>query len=347
MSSTFTVADLSMAMQYMGMRFHRLVTAMKKPDWSEYRHTSWYQYFLAEVGTMERLMGAASRHPITLIVLLTAERLLTYLNDGKRSPWDILALIKSLNPHVTRIKECHVKLATIMAHAWWQNDSGKVELGYERRPLRDVIAEAAEFFAGVSNGGISLPLLINSHPSPTAECTALHTMCTEGLKDINQELSYLSKLILHSQEQMSSLEAITRSKLALQVAWVESVSKFNVAALVAATAINIGHTIATAGDPCRMCSLCLRTISRLRPVDFPSFPNLIAAEMSGTASFSSNYLLSAQLAEYMRHRVLHEMHPCTTAVPPQPLEFEVQTCIALNQMAATLAQAYRNPRTPF
>ncbi|KAI6141074.1 hypothetical protein BKA82DRAFT_32180 [Pisolithus tinctorius] len=65
--------------------------------------------------------------------------------------------------------------------------------------------------------------------------------------------------------------------------------------------------------------------------------------MSGTASFSSNYLLSDQLAEYMRRRVLHETHPCTTAVLPQPLEFEVQTFIALNQMAATLAQAYRNP----
>ncbi|KAI6153467.1 hypothetical protein BKA82DRAFT_36382 [Pisolithus tinctorius] len=174
---------------------------------------------------MERLMGVASRHPITLIMLLTADRLLTYLNDGERSPRDILAFIKRLNPRVTRIKECRVKLATIMAHAWWQNDSGKVELGYERRPLRDVIAEAAEFFAGVSNGGIALPLLINSHPSPTAERAALHAMCTEGLKDIDQELSYLSKLILHSQERMSSLEAITRSKLALQVAWVESVSK--------------------------------------------------------------------------------------------------------------------------
>ncbi|KAI6153125.1 hypothetical protein BKA82DRAFT_4349597 [Pisolithus tinctorius] len=225
MSSTFTVADLSMAMQYMGMRFRRLVAAMKTPDWSEYWHTSWYQYFLAEVGTMEHLMGTASHHPITLIVLLTADWLLTYLNDGERSPWDILAFIKSLNPRVTRIKECHVKLATIMAHAWWQNDSGKVELGYERRLLRDIIAEATEFFAGVSNGGISLPLLINSHPSPTAECTALHVMCTEGLKDVDQELSYLSKLILHSQEQMSSLEAITQSKLVLQVAWVESVSK--------------------------------------------------------------------------------------------------------------------------
>ncbi|KIO02015.1 hypothetical protein M404DRAFT_28242 [Pisolithus tinctorius Marx 270] len=112
-----------------------------------------------------------------------------------------------------------------MAHAWWQNNSSKVELGYERRLLWDVIAKAAEFFAGVSNGSILLPLLINSHPSPTAKCTALHVMCTEGLKDINQELLYLSKLILHSQEWMSSLEAITQSKLALQVAWVESVSK--------------------------------------------------------------------------------------------------------------------------
>ncbi|KAI6153124.1 hypothetical protein BKA82DRAFT_4349596 [Pisolithus tinctorius] len=65
--------------------------------------------------------------------------------------------------------------------------------------------------------------------------------------------------------------------------------------------------------------------------------------MSGTTSFSSNYLLSDQLAEYMCRQVLHETHPCTTAVPPQPLEFEVQTCIVLNQMAATLAQAYRNP----
>ncbi|KAI6137971.1 hypothetical protein BKA82DRAFT_4368146 [Pisolithus tinctorius] len=219
------MAELSMAMQYMGMRFHCLVAVMKKPDWSEYWHTNWYQYFLEEVGTMEHLMGMASCHPITLIVLLTADWLLMYLNDSEQSPCDIFAFIKSLNPHITRIKECCVKLATTMAHAWWQNNSGKVELGYERRLLRDIIAEAMEFFAGVSNGSISLPLLINLHPSPTAECAALHAMCTEGLKDIDQELSYLSKLILHSQEQMSSLEAITQSKLALQVAWVELVSK--------------------------------------------------------------------------------------------------------------------------
>ncbi|KIN97555.1 hypothetical protein M404DRAFT_32179 [Pisolithus tinctorius Marx 270] len=154
--------DIASFMPYMGMRFRRLVAAMKKPDWSEYRHTSWYQYFLVEVGTMERLMGMASRHPITLIMPLTADWLLTYLNDGKQSPQDILAFIKSLNPRVTRIKECHVKLATIMAHAWWQNDSGKVELGYERRPLRDVIAKAAEFFAGVSASGSTISPTFNS-----------------------------------------------------------------------------------------------------------------------------------------------------------------------------------------
>ncbi|KAI6008142.1 hypothetical protein F5J12DRAFT_782380 [Pisolithus orientalis] len=203
------MAKLSMAIQYLGIRFHHLVTAMKKPDWSEYQHTSWYQHFLAEVGTMEHLMGMASHHPITLIVLLTANRLLMYLNNGDWSPHDILAFIRSLNPCLTRIKECRVKLATTMSHAWWQNDSGKVELGYERRPLQNVITEAMEFFTGVLNGGISLPLLINSHPSPTAKCAALHMMCTEGLKDIDQELLYLSKLILHSQEQMSSLEAVT------------------------------------------------------------------------------------------------------------------------------------------
>ncbi|KIO06797.1 hypothetical protein M404DRAFT_24477 [Pisolithus tinctorius Marx 270] len=201
MSSTFTVAKLSMAMQYMGMRLRHLVAAMKKPDWSEYQHTSWYQYFLAEVGTMERLMGAASCHPITLIMPLTADQLLTYFNDGEQSPCDILAFIKGLNPHVTRIKECHVKLATTMAHAWWQNDSGKVELGYERRPLRDVIAKAVEFFAGVSNGSILLPLLINLHPLPTAKCAALHVMCTEGLKDIDQEFTtaYQFASIAHCQ----------------------------------------------------------------------------------------------------------------------------------------------------
>ncbi|KAI5980405.1 hypothetical protein F5J12DRAFT_789308 [Pisolithus orientalis] len=147
--------DISSFMPYLGIRFHCLVTTMKKPDW---------------------------------------------------------------------IKECCVKLATTMSHAWWQNNSGKVELGYERRPLWNVITEAAEFFTGVSNSSILLPLLINSHPSPTAEHTALHVMCTEGLKDIDQELLYLSKLILHSQEQMSSLEAVTQSKLALQVVRVESVS---------------------------------------------------------------------------------------------------------------------------
>ncbi|KAI6006503.1 hypothetical protein F5J12DRAFT_782792 [Pisolithus orientalis] len=130
--------DISSFMLYLRIRFHHLVTTMKKPDWSEYQHTSWYQHFLAEA-----------------------------------------------------------------------NNSSKVELGYERRPLWNIITEAAEFFTGVSNGSILLPLLINSHPSPTAEHAALHMMCTEGLKDIDQELSYLSKLILHSQEQMSSLEAVT------------------------------------------------------------------------------------------------------------------------------------------
>ncbi|KAI5997776.1 hypothetical protein F5J12DRAFT_785008 [Pisolithus orientalis] len=146
----FSIYDISSFMLYLGMRFHCLVATMKKLDWSEYWHTSWYQHFLAEAGTMEHLMGMASCHPITLIEPLTANRLLTYLNDGDQSPCDILAFIKSLNPHLTRIKECHVKLATTMAHAWWQNDSGEVELGYERRLLQDVIAEAAEFFTGVS-----------------------------------------------------------------------------------------------------------------------------------------------------------------------------------------------------
>ncbi|KAI6002362.1 hypothetical protein F5J12DRAFT_783843 [Pisolithus orientalis] len=154
-----------------------------------------------------------------------ANQLLTYLNNHEHSPHNIIVFIKTLNPQVTRIKECLIKLVTAMAHDWWQVDCGQAELGYEKRPLQKVIAEAAEFCTGVANGGISLLLLINSHPSPTAEQAALHAMCTEGLKDIDQELSYLSKLILQLQERMTSLEAITRSRLALEVAWVELVSK--------------------------------------------------------------------------------------------------------------------------
>ncbi|KAI6003243.1 hypothetical protein F5J12DRAFT_893869 [Pisolithus orientalis] len=65
--------------------------------------------------------------------------------------------------------------------------------------------------------------------------------------------------------------------------------------------------------------------------------------MSGTGTFPPNYLLSDQLVEYVHYQVLHEMHPCTVTVLPQPLKLKVQTCIALNQMAATLAQAYCNP----
>ncbi|KAI6002337.1 hypothetical protein F5J12DRAFT_784055 [Pisolithus orientalis] len=105
--------DISSFMPYLGIRFCHLVTAMKKLDWSEYWHTSWYQHFLAEVVSHCSCGGAM-------------------VDSG------------------TGIKECHVKLATTMSHAWWQNDSSKVELGYERRPLWNVITEAMEFFAGVS-----------------------------------------------------------------------------------------------------------------------------------------------------------------------------------------------------
>ncbi|KAI6006560.1 hypothetical protein F5J12DRAFT_782829 [Pisolithus orientalis] len=45
------MGKLAKAYIYMGMRFHCLVTTMKKLDWSEYWHTSWYQHFLAEVPT--------------------------------------------------------------------------------------------------------------------------------------------------------------------------------------------------------------------------------------------------------------------------------------------------------
>ncbi|KAI6000355.1 hypothetical protein F5J12DRAFT_784372 [Pisolithus orientalis] len=100
--------DISSFMLYLGMRFCCLVTAMKKLDWSEYWHTSWYQHFLAEVVSHCSCGGAM-------------------VDSG------------------TGIKECHVKLATIMAHAWWQNDSGKVELGYERRPLQDIMQKLQNF----------------------------------------------------------------------------------------------------------------------------------------------------------------------------------------------------------
>ncbi|KAI6000282.1 hypothetical protein F5J12DRAFT_784319 [Pisolithus orientalis] len=198
------MAKLSMAIQYLGIRFHCLVTTMKKPDWSEYQHTSWYQHFLAEAVSHWSCGGA----------MVDSGTGCNGVSDGH-------GILPSHYPdHATHsqqavsipeqwIKECHVKLATTMSPAWWQNNTGKVELGYERRPLQNIITEATEFFAGVSNSGISLPLLINSHPSPTAKHAALHAMCTEGLKDIDQELSYLSKLILHSQERMSSLEAVT------------------------------------------------------------------------------------------------------------------------------------------
>jgi hypothetical protein len=36
-----------------------------------------------------------------------------------------------------------------MPNAWWREDTGSVALGYEHRPIKAIITEAEDFFAGL------------------------------------------------------------------------------------------------------------------------------------------------------------------------------------------------------
>ncbi|KAL4066529.1 hypothetical protein J3A83DRAFT_4189825 [Scleroderma citrinum] len=98
---------------------------------------------------------------------------------------------------------------SVLAEVWW--------------PLRAIIAKAMEFFTGVGNDNLAIPLLFHSKCMIKADREALGTLCMQHLEETDAKLNWLAVVILHSEEQMKSLEAITKSRDALQDGWTTSV----------------------------------------------------------------------------------------------------------------------------
>ncbi|KAL4065412.1 hypothetical protein J3A83DRAFT_4375946 [Scleroderma citrinum] len=107
-----------------------------------------------------------------------------------------------------------------MPYHWWSKDTGKVHLGYEWWPIRAIIAKAMGFFTGVGNDNMAMPLLFYSELKLKAERDSLYM---QHLEETDAELSWLAMVIVQTEQQMRFLEAVTKSRDALQEGWVTSV----------------------------------------------------------------------------------------------------------------------------
>ncbi|KAL4075502.1 hypothetical protein J3A83DRAFT_4186390 [Scleroderma citrinum] len=94
-------------------------------------------------------------------------------------------------------------------------DTSTVELGYEQWLLKAIIAEAKEFFTGVGNNNLAMPLLIYSEHMIKADREALCMFCMQCLEETDAKLNWLARVILHSEKWMRSLEVVTKSRDAL------------------------------------------------------------------------------------------------------------------------------------
>ncbi|KAL4070107.1 hypothetical protein V8B97DRAFT_1917821 [Scleroderma yunnanense] len=135
------------------------------------------------------------------------------------TPGNLLQCMSTINPFKALHLECNVQLPNTMLNCWWRKDTSTVELGYEWQPLKAIIAEAKEFFTGVGNDNLVMPLLIYSKHTIKADREALHTFCMQCVEEMDAELNWLARVILHSEEQMRSLEVVTKSRDVLQDGW--------------------------------------------------------------------------------------------------------------------------------
>ncbi|KAL4065930.1 hypothetical protein J3A83DRAFT_4190238 [Scleroderma citrinum] len=182
--------ELSLALQYLGVQFCHIVHAVQQQDNPSHWLDDWYQYVLAEV--MSGMLAGAS----TLLTMdlgyfgASASAMMSYVNMDNMTPSNLLQYMSTINPFKALHLECNVQLSNAMPNCWWRKDTSTVELGYEWQPLKAIIAEAKEFFTGVG--------------------------C---LEETDAKLNWLAGVILHSEEQMRSLEAVTKSRDALWDGW--------------------------------------------------------------------------------------------------------------------------------
>ncbi|KAL4062666.1 hypothetical protein V8B97DRAFT_1919406 [Scleroderma yunnanense] len=136
----------------------------------------------------------------------------------------IMAPELSLALQYLGVQFCCIDSPSCWLDDWYQYvlakvDTSTVELGYELLLLKAIIAEAKEFFTGVVNDNLAMPLLIYSKHMTKADREALCTFCMQHLEETDAELNWLARVILHSEEWMKSLEAVTKSRDALQDGW--------------------------------------------------------------------------------------------------------------------------------
>ncbi|KAL4079718.1 hypothetical protein J3A83DRAFT_4368534 [Scleroderma citrinum] len=200
MSSPIMAPELSLALQYLGVQFHRVVHTVQQQDnpshWLDY----WYQYVLAKVAILEHVLGACALTTVVFHVPLAASVMRSYVNMDNMTPSNLLQCMSTINP----FKALHLDT---------------VELEYEWQPLKAIIAEAKEFFTGVGNDNLAMPLLIYSEHTIKADREALCMFSLQCLKETDAELNQLARVILHSEEWMRSLEVVTKSRDALQDGW--------------------------------------------------------------------------------------------------------------------------------
>ncbi|KAL4081086.1 hypothetical protein J3A83DRAFT_4367516 [Scleroderma citrinum] len=96
-------------------------------------------------------------------------------------PGSLLQYITTINPFKALQLECNVQLPNEMPYHWWSKDTGKVHLGYEWQPIRAIISKAMEFFPGVGNDNLTMPLLFYSELKLKAERDALDSLYNNPL----------------------------------------------------------------------------------------------------------------------------------------------------------------------
>ncbi|KAL4073860.1 hypothetical protein J3A83DRAFT_4371137 [Scleroderma citrinum] len=219
MSSPIMAPELSLALQYLGVQFHHVVHAIQQQDNPSCWLDDWYHYVLAKVAILEHVLGACALTTVVFHVPLAASAMRSYVNMDNMTPSNLLQCMSTINPFKALHLECNVQLPDTMPNHWWRKDTSTVELGYEQQLLKAIIAEAKEFFTGVGNDNLAMPLLICSKHTIKADREALHTFCMQCLEETDAELNWLARVILHSEEQMRSLEAVTKSRDALWDGW--------------------------------------------------------------------------------------------------------------------------------
>ncbi|KIM59775.1 hypothetical protein SCLCIDRAFT_27029 [Scleroderma citrinum Foug A] len=184
MATDITLYQLSMALQYIGVRFRRFSHALQQlARQSKQPPLNWFQKVEAEVHVLERILAVSNSIGTIMQVPHMANNILSCVTVRDINAEELFLELRDINVFKVRPAEAQIWNTGIMPNPWWESGQSLPDR-YVTRSIAEMVGEAEQFFPTVEDDTDTLPFLFNMQQMPTRSIQQMLNFCDQTMEEM-------------------------------------------------------------------------------------------------------------------------------------------------------------------